>query len=200
MKELTGGDIVKGRRLYGEEMSFKPMAKLFLLTNPKPEFDVDQKAMRDRVRLIPFLARFAPSQENNAKIDNLMTNCMGEFFTWFVQGAVKWYQSGLTQPEVMVRETSAYINAIDTTQQFVDDCCDINANYNCSLSELYFKYAYWMKDEAQQSPLGKMQFTDSLLKRGFSKKKITAGWVWNGLKLSASGGGATLFTVPSDGH
>jgi len=59
LKQLTGGDKISAREIYGRQTSFIPKAKYFILTNHKPTFNIDQQAMIDRFRYIPFDARFS---------------------------------------------------------------------------------------------------------------------------------------------
>ena len=61
-----------------------------MLTNNKPIFDT-QKANTDRIKLLPFLAEFENSPENQEYINELITNHLDDFFSWFVDGAFEWY-------------------------------------------------------------------------------------------------------------
>lgn len=58
IKSVSGNDSISFRRLYGEQDEFVPVCKLVMMTNFKPEFDVDDQAMKDRLHFIPHCARF----------------------------------------------------------------------------------------------------------------------------------------------
>lgn len=99
LKSLTGGDDISARELYGKQFSFKPIAKYILLTNHKPNWNSHDQAMMDRIRYIPFNARFVDSPSNTSEykrdvefIDKLLTTNLHEVFEWLCIGAYKYYK------------------------------------------------------------------------------------------------------------
>ncbi|MGH2899552.1 MAG: DNA primase family protein, partial [Solirubrobacteraceae bacterium] len=58
VKEVTGGDTIAARFLYGEHFEFAPAFKLWLVTNHRPRIDGDDDAIWRRLRLIPFNVSF----------------------------------------------------------------------------------------------------------------------------------------------
>ena len=50
MKEITGGDTIAARFLYGEHFEFIPQFKLVLVTNHCPRVDGDDDAIWRRLR------------------------------------------------------------------------------------------------------------------------------------------------------
>ena len=66
MKQLTGNDTLPVRGLYGRQIMMKPTFSLVLHCNDLPDFDSQDEATWNRVRLIPFESVFndkAPSNE-----------------------------------------------------------------------------------------------------------------------------------------
>ena len=58
VKELTGGDTVKARRMKEDFWSFKPSHTLMLVTNHKPIVQGTDHGIWRRIRLLPFTQRF----------------------------------------------------------------------------------------------------------------------------------------------
>ena len=54
VKQFTGGDTLKGRRLYENYHEFRPAAKVILLSNNKPRVEDLTDAIWERIKLIPF--------------------------------------------------------------------------------------------------------------------------------------------------
>jgi P4 family phage/plasmid primase-like protien len=126
IKSITGGDNIVARGLYQDEVQFKLQSTLAMLTNNKPIFDVKDQAMLDRIKLIPFLARFDNTPENREYINELMNNCLDEFFSWFVDGAFEWYGGKQLVPcQVMSHEMKAYINELDIQGQFIEERIEV---------------------------------------------------------------------------
>ena len=70
---MTGYDTISARGLYSSTIQFTPICKPIMMTNHKPIFNVDDQAMLDRLKYIPFTARFTdnPQKENLRKTLNL---------------------------------------------------------------------------------------------------------------------------------
>jgi P4 family phage/plasmid primase-like protien len=125
IKALTGGDPIVARGLYQEEIQFKVQCTLVMLTNNKPIFDT-QKANTDRIKLLPFLAEFENSPENQDYINDLITNHLDDFFSWFVDGASEWYNGKKLVPcKIMDYQMKSYINELDIQGQFVEERIEI---------------------------------------------------------------------------
>ena len=96
IKKLTGGDVITGRPLFMNQISFKPKAKFKLDTNYKPKINHRDRAMLDRIRCVPFNARFEDKDkaENNKFIEELITIHLEQVLSYFVEGAFEWYENG----------------------------------------------------------------------------------------------------------
>lgn len=136
LKSITGNDTIKARALYGTLQEFKTRAKPLLPTNHKPIFDVKDRAMLDRVCLIPFHARFPNCKDSkdcnknecvcgmieNQKWLKQFNNMDDDFFSYFVEGAIRWYsgESLSDMTEDMKVEIEEYVDEIDTFKDFVN--------------------------------------------------------------------------------
>ena len=141
IKTITGGDEITFRRLYSEQSEFRTQTKLFLPTQHKPVFDVDDQAMIDRMKLLPFPARFPKEEEdkeeadkNTKFINHLYDNCVDEFFSYLVEGAYDWYAGqSLNTCEAMKESMSEYLDEIDDVKEFVNEMFDIISEEEYSL-------------------------------------------------------------------
>jgi len=126
IKALTGSDDISARELYGKQITFRPKAKMVMLTNNKPTFDITDTAMCDRIKLLPFLARFEETNDNKTYVENLSKYHLNEIFSWLAIGAYKWYQDKqLTPCSVMRIEMDKYKSELDIVGEFVRGSYDI---------------------------------------------------------------------------
>ena len=131
LKRITGGDSITARMLYGNPVTFKTQAKLYLQTNYKPTFTVEDQAMKDRLRYIPFNARFCVDadptkgeiERDPAVVEWLRSQeGLNKVFTWIVNGAVKWYADGFGElPPVVKDFTRAAYAELDSVFRFVTE-------------------------------------------------------------------------------
>ena len=191
IKALTGYDIMSARPLYGSIVQFTPICKPILLTNHKPIFDVDDKAMLDRLRYVPFNARFVDDpkkgefKKDTDSVNKLVTEHLSEVFSWIVRGAVKWYQSGgkLTPPKAVVNATNDYLNEIDTINQFLQDQCRKNNMDKVERGALYARYVTWTNDNGTACEI-KSKFYKSVEGKGYVLAKISGNRYFKGIRLS----------------
>jgi len=154
IKALTGNDTISARELYGKQFSFKPVAKYIMLTNHKPTFNVNDQALLDRIRYIPFNARFAsrPKEGEFLKdarfIDKLMSDYINEVFTWLCLGANNYYKLNgvIDVPKSLQEATDDYINEIDNVSQFIADMCERKQGESIKRTELYECYKNYCCD------------------------------------------------------
>ena len=185
LKKLRGEEEISARRLYGEQFSFKPCSKYCIMTNLKPDFNINDQASIDSIRFIPFKARFVAKPKKNEYlkdphvVEALKTTYIDEVFTWLCIGAKKYYdevreKKEIVLPNVLKLETQQYINDIDTVQQFITEMCDHDDNKQLKdsilRSELYGNYLVWMAKEGKK-PKGSADFSLRLTNLGYEAKR-----------------------------
>lgn len=172
IKSLTGQDVITCNPKNRDPIQFVPNCKMVMLCNDKPIFNIDDQAMIDRLKFIPFNARFEKTIENSAHCDFLTENkdCLSEFFTLFVQGANRWYNGcDLSPVNVMKDAMNQFVEEQDVIQQWVEECCEIGDNKRISGSDAWSSFISW-NVENDGPKTSKQQFGKMLEKR-FKKKK-----------------------------
>ncbi len=126
VKTITGGDTISGRHLYGHIVKFETQCKPIFPTNFKPEIDITDQAILDRLKLIPFLNRFPNTKANQDYIEDLKENKIDEFFTWFCTGAFDWINGKELIPcKSMSDEKQIFIKENNPTLEFLEDALEI---------------------------------------------------------------------------
>ncbi len=170
IKSLTGADTITARGLFQDEIQFKTQAKIIMLTNSLPSFNISDKAMTDRIKLLPFLATFDVTVENTKYIDDLTKNNLSDFFSVFVDGAHRYINGeSLTPCTVMQKEMTNYVEELDNTNVFLSNfkiysrreydasSNDSKKNMFTRKSELLAMYTDWCH-EHKEKPLKRNDF------------------------------------------
>lgn len=159
VKLLTGGDIIKARRMRQDFFSFVPTHKLFLLGNHRPEVGTGGFAFWRRMRLVPF-ERVVP---DNRKVDNLPDILVREegpgILTWLINGARRYLagEKDLTGPERVRIATTAYAETEDHMGRFLNEACKIEPGLRAEQKHLYLAYTRWCESEGA-SPVSSRAF------------------------------------------
>jgi len=187
IKTITGDDEINARHLFGHSIKFKTQCKLLWATNHKPKINVDDQAIIDRIKLIPFYARFEKNQINTDYITDLQENKLNEFFTWFCIGAKNWYnRQELIPCKVMIDAMNQYISDNDVIQEFIDDVLDLitkedyenmnkleKINNRMKKTTVYALFIDWIKQQRKEEQINKKDFYEVLSKRCSSVKIST---------------------------
>jgi len=93
LKWLSGGDMLRSRRLWEHAQEFAPSHKLWLAVNKLPKLRHDDPAAWSRLRLIPFDVSFEnmPDRELKRKLRDELNGILN----WALQGCLLWQQTGL---------------------------------------------------------------------------------------------------------
>ncbi len=187
VKEVTGGDTIAARFLYGEHFEFRPAFKLLLVTNHRPRVDGDDDAIWRRLRLIPFETSFEGREDRH-----LAATLRGELpgiLAWAVDGCLAWQRDGLGNATAVTAATSAYRAAEDHLGAFLADRCQPSGAV--AASDLRAAYEAYCA-EAGERPLGGVALGQRLARRGIHAKR--------GAKGSRIYVGVTLDRVTGDGR
>lgn len=185
IKDMTGGDTISARFMRSEYFDFKPTFKIWLSTNHKPVIRGTDRAIWDRIRLVPFLVRIPPEEQDKHLHEKLMTEAPG-ILAWAVRGCLAWQTDGLTEPEGVTNATEGYRDEMDVTGGFINDLCVVGPSESATAYELYSAYHKWC-EASGEFWVSKTEFGKRLNERGFdsvrgSGKKRPATWLGIGLR------------------
>jgi len=181
IKELTGGDTISARFLHAEFFEFKPQCKIWLATNHKPIVRGTDKAMWDRIKLIPFAVTIPEAEQDKHLGEKLEAELAG-ILAWAVKGCLDWQENGLGVPSEVKRATENYREEMDIVGDFIKDCCVVGPTVEVITKDLYNAYIEWCKANGEQ-PIGKRAFGQCLKERGFVPGRTGQARLWRGIGL-----------------
>lgn len=120
VKNLTGGDRIRARRMREDPWSFDPTHSLWLQTNHLPTISGRDTGIWRRIRVVKWERTFTGQREDPDLNAKLVDEAPG-ILAWLVEGCRQWQEHGLDEPEAVVRETLAYREAEDTFSRFQSD-------------------------------------------------------------------------------
>ena len=182
IKSITGGDKITGRPLYGNWIEFKPVGKIVLSTNARPEIRGADDGIWRRIREVPFECHF-PEEKQDRELAKKLYEEISGILNWAVEGCLKWQKVGLSIPKKVLESTLDYRQEMDTIECFIEDKCQFEPNQISSVSNVYEQYREWCLANGKQ-PNTKVQFGKSLSKKGFDQRRTSAGRYWQGLICS----------------
>jgi putative DNA primase/helicase len=166
LKNMTGGDVIKTRRLYENEWDFKPTCKLFFCGNHKPGIRGSDGAIWSRVKLIPWTV-VIPKAERDTALESKLRAELSGILTWAVRGCAAWLASGLGEPPDVESATEVYREESDPFSEFFHARCEFGDSFKVSRQALRRAYEQWCSEHGA-SPFGARKLADALRRRGVS--------------------------------
>lgn len=168
-KQITGGDLLSSRQLYGDQVEFQPVGKLWLSVNNMPRVRHDDKGMWRRIVPIPFNAVFTGKFRDNDLEEKLKAELPG-ILNWALEGARRYAKKGkLGQPKASVEMLASLRRDVDTVGAWIKSRCVAAADSKLQSKVAYEDYCEAMKRE-RVPPLPQKDFNADLVRRGYQHK------------------------------
>ncbi|MCC6621991.1 MAG: DNA primase [Deltaproteobacteria bacterium] len=142
VKDLTGGEPVKARRMREDFWEFKPTHKLFIAGNHKPKVRGTDDGIWRRIRLVPFTVTIPDEQKDKGLPAKLETEAPG-ILAWAVRGCLEWQAQGLGDPPAVLAATAEYRKDSDTLGSFFATHLRFDSNARVLKSELVARLKAW---------------------------------------------------------
>lgn len=181
IKQLTGGDTVTARYMYGEFFEFNVQATFWLATNHRPEVAGDDEAMWDRLRQIPFDVRI-PVEERDPGLRARLLGEADAILAWAVEGCLSWQRDGLAVPQAVADATGDYRGEMDRLAEFFDDRIYDAPDRSAGVTEVYAAYGIWAR-RVGEVPLRRREFDRRLEALGYRKGRTSDRRFWRGMIL-----------------
>ena len=169
IKTLTGGDPITARFMRSDFFTYQPQFKLLIAANHKPSLRNVDEAMRSRLHLVPFTVTIIKNKRDPDLEDKLKAEWDG-ILRWALDGALQYQEIGLAPPEAVTRATQEYFSDQDTFTQWIEDCCEVGADFWEIPSRLFASWQEYAR-AANLASGTKPGFKERLVNSGFEHRR-----------------------------
>lgn len=180
VKQLTGGDRVTARHLYGNEFEFTPEFKLWMGTNHKPIIRGTDIGIWRRIHLVPFTVQI-PTDKVDRQLKYKLKAEYPAILKWMVDGTLMWQREGLKIPKIIEEAVKEYQSEMDVISGFVEEKLEIDTEYEESAANLYHDYVIWA-EENNQYKMSSTKFGSEFSKK-FERVRRKNGMFYKGVKF-----------------
>ncbi|MEW1551401.1 phage/plasmid primase, P4 family [Streptomyces tsukubensis] len=185
VKQLTGGDPVTCRALYGQLFTYIPAYLLIVAGNYKPAILSQDHGVWRRVKLIPFEATFRGKDADPTLPATLRAESEG-ILAWAVRGAVEWHARGLQEPSSVQAATQDYRESEDRLAEFIAARLVQEDGARVAPMPVRRAYAEWAEDAglSRKEVLSGWALGVELESRGFKKSRRSGRTTFDGIRLA----------------
>ncbi|MBO4857917.1 MAG: hypothetical protein J5527_05335 [Treponema sp.] len=183
IKQITGGDKISARFLYGEYFDFFPTFKIFMATNHKPKISGGDNGIWRRIKLIPFTISIPEEKRDRHLTEKLMEENSG-ILNWLLEGFRMWEKEGLHEPDSVREANEEYRFDMDIVENFITDCLDIDASLQERVlnGELFETFRKWC-EKNNETVLSQRKFTSKLKEKNYEQFPSNGSRWWRGFSI-----------------
>ena len=185
VRQLTGGDKIRARRMREDAWEFHPTHHLWMATNHKPVVRGTDVAIWSRLKLIPFSAQFLDGDPKQDKhLYQKLLNELPGILRWCVEGCLAWQKDGLGIPAEVKAATDDYRAEQDVIAAFLNDYCVLDPTAKTPIKTVYKVYTQWCEENGEK-PLSQRELGAQLVERGCQRARGSKGMrIWTGIGLA----------------
>ncbi|MEE2860857.1 MAG: phage/plasmid primase, P4 family [Pseudomonadota bacterium] len=145
IKELTGGEPMLIRALHSDFVEVKPIFKLTISGNHKPEIRGLDDGIWRRVLLVPFDVQI-PKEERDPNLGKKLWAERSGILNWLIDGLIAYLEGGLQEPAAVLDATREYREESDPVGMFLDTACVVTGDPVDSLytKDLVAAFNFWL--------------------------------------------------------
>ncbi|QDS97705.1 DNA primase family protein [Adhaeretor mobilis] len=182
VKELTGGDTIRARRMREDFWQFAPSHLALMVTNHKPIVRGVDYGIWRRLRLVPFEVTI-PEEKQDRQLSQKLRAELPAILKWMVQGCLDWQKQGLAAPPQVMAATDDYKAESDTFGLWFEERCTAGERFQCKASQSFTNYKQWA-DENNERAMNQRKFGERIGER-FTKERRNDGFHYVGFSLDS---------------
>ena len=188
IKELTGGEALKTRRLNENFFTFKPQAKFWLATNHKPAISGNDDGIWRRILLIEHKVQIAHNETDPLLLDKLQADSTA-ILRWAIEGYYKYLKAGgLVPPQSVIVATETYRMEQDSIGAFIEEKCVVEPGVQVSKGDFYKAFREWSIEAGETNRSAKwlgIRLKERAHKLQLDEDNVAGiGRVWKGIRLA----------------
>lgn len=191
VKRYTGRDLMSSRGLYETFQTWRSEASIWMATNHAPRFTSDDRAIWNRVKLVPFLTVFLGEGQRLAMDDVLVAEADG-ILNWLLEGLAAYRRcGGLGEPGQVTDAVTSLREQSDSVIRFLDDRVDdgsltLEATQVMDHQFIYKLYTEWCQQNGERG-VGGRRFIQRLQDSGRGVRFEGRRWIGIGRVLVRDG-------------
>lgn len=184
LKQIASTDKIHAEQKYRAPEDFSPSHSTILYTNHAPKVGSTDRGTWRRLILVPFTQKVAKNGEQKNYATTLVEEA-GEYIAkWIVEGAKGYIENGnsLIIPQFVLKAIDEYKQENDWLGDFLDEYCEVGANYTAPKNELYDKYRR-NAERVGEFVRANKAFREEMIKRGFDEGRNEKTRFWEGVRM-----------------
>lgn len=163
-KNIISGEEVTAEHKFEKEFQFYPRVRLIFATNKMPKLDGVEKAIRRRLKIIPFYAEIPGDKQDSRLMRRLIDEELPQIIVWAIEGAkrIQEQQFKFNEPKCLEDTMRDFEEGQSSIVEFINENFEITGDEEdvYQKSQLYERYVEWCKDVGRAQPARRTFFSE----------------------------------------
>ena len=168
IKNLTGGEDITARGLFGNYEDFLPVLVPILLTNKTPKIREDDGGLWRRLLFVEFPCSFEGANKD-AQLEVKLKRELPGIFNMILAGAHDYLLNGLAPPKKVSCATEKQRSDVDPFEDFFAECLMGEVGAETPFKLIRELYAEWRTSNLQLRRLTPRELAEKLVSKNFKK-------------------------------
>jgi P4 family phage/plasmid primase-like protien len=169
VKQLTGGDRLRARRMREDYWEFDPTHKIVLATNEMPAMPHMGYALWRRLHRVAFEVRIPAKDRDKNLLAKLKAERAG-ILAWMIEGCCEWMQRGLDPPDQVLFPKPDSFTPI--TVEFIRNNVQARPGARLRAADVFGAFQRWCGSR-QYEVVSQTEFGRAMGRCGFGRKRIS---------------------------
>lgn len=184
IKTLTGDETISARFMRQDFFTFRRTHKHLIFGNHRPMLRVVDDAIKARLHIVPFNAKFTNDACDPEMPQKLRTEAP-QILQWLLDGHEMWLEDGtLKRCSAVDAETDRYFQSQSTPDMWLAECCMTGPDQlhsQATATELYQSFSSW-KESRGEKPMSQTRWGEWMSTR-YDKRKSDGRMVYDSIRL-----------------
>ena len=155
LKWATGGDTLRGRRLYEESFNFRPSHKLCIFGNHKPHLRSADDGVKRRIHLLEYHGAISDADRDLTFKARLQAEYPA-ILARMIEGCLDWQRcNGLKKPDEITSNVESYYESEDSLGAWIEEKCVRDKAAFLASADAYRSFSDYMQDRGERAPTQK---------------------------------------------
>ena len=172
VKSIASGEPTSASFKGKDSFEFRPEAKIWFVGNEAPPTKSSGREIQRRLHVYEFTRQI---DDKDMDLD-LAEKLRGEaeyVLGWAMDGAAKYYASGLSRSPHVVESTKRYFEDADVLEQWIEDCCIVEKTSVTAVASLFESFDFWADNAGVRAKFDKGRLSQRLKAKGYELTRRT---------------------------
>ena len=170
VKSIASGESTSASFKGKDSFEFRPEAKIWFVGNEAPPTKSSGRELQRRFHVYEFM-RQIEEKDMDFQLGQKLQEQASLILGWVIDGAKKYYRSGLHRSPHVIESTKRYFSDADFVEQWIEEACIVDPQAFETVADLFANHHFWAEESGIRHRLDKGRLSQRLKAKGYQLER-----------------------------